>query len=120
VLRVEDKKQTTNQPTVEPQASAFPSTPTDPNVIKQSDPPAEMSTSPKMNSTIWLIGGLVLLALILVGAYFYLGQTKTAQPIPTPKAAQNQLEEMGNELNSLNVESEGNDFDPVDKDLQTL
>lgn len=118
---MEDKKQTVNQPIVEPQANAFPAAEVAPNVIKQSDPPAEINNQPKINPTFWLIGGLMLLVLILVGAYFYLGQTQIAQPTPTPKAAaQNQLEEMGNELNSLNVESEGNDFAPVDKDLQTL
>lgn len=93
-----------------------------PNVVQQADPVSQPIDHPsnKKAGLVWIIVGLIILLVILGGTYFYLTQSpEQGTPTSTPKPL-TQQESMENELNSLGVESEGNDFSDVDKDLQSL
>lgn len=109
---------------IPPQPTAFLNTKADPTVLQQpSQTPLGPDPSPKGNKAIWIVAGLIILVVVLVGAYFYLGQTSTTEPAPSVKPSQTQTnneDDMQKELNSINVEAEGSDFQEVDKDLQSL
>lgn len=119
-----DPNTTSQTPPVE--ATAFQPTMADPspNVVQQADPMPSIASDPppgKNGKLIWMVAGLIILILILGGVYFYLTQYRTTtEPSPTPKPAASQQGSMEDELNTLDVEAEGNDFQEVDKDLQSL
>lgn len=117
-------EQTSPTPTTPVQPVAFPNAPADPPSMEQPKTiSAESGQVPKKSKiNIWIAGGVVILVLILTGVYFYLSQTAKTQPTPTPQpvSEQKQQEDLESELNSLDVESEGNDFAEVDKDIQGL
>ena len=110
-------------PTPPAQPTAF--TPqADPTVLQQ--PPQQPLTSGPVskgnNKLVMIVVGLIILVVVLVGAYFYLGQTQVPEPSPSPKPAQTQTKEesIQKELDAIDVEASENDFQEVDKDLQSL
>lgn len=106
-----DLNQAPTSPTAPVEGTAFQADP----IPSLTDPPSN-----KKSGLIWVVVGLVILILLLSGAYFYLTQSGNTGTSPSPKPAANQQESMADELSALDVEAEGSDFQEVDKDLQSL
>lgn len=88
--------------------------------VVSAPPKIESSNSSSSNILVWLIVGLIVLILAAGGIYIYLNRQE-ARPVQT-EAPQTQVKEdsLESELNTIDVESEGNDFVAVDQDLQSL
>ena len=90
-----------------------------PNVVQTPPTPAKESGDNK-KTTLWFVGGLVLVILVVGGIYLFLSsqQPKSQAPEPTPKAAvEENLEE---DLDTVNVGNIEGEFTTVDSDLQKL
>lgn len=90
---------------------------TDP--IPQPTPPAE-GTGSKNMMIIWIIVGLIVLILAIGGVYLYMNRTPAPKVQTTPPQTTQAQGTLEDELNALDVDSEGSDFSEVDKDLQSL
>lgn len=100
--------QTPTAPAQNPVQTAPPSTP----------PPAGDTGS--KNIMIWVIVGLVILILAVGGGYLYMSRPTGTKLQTTPPSTTKAAGSLEDELNALDVESEGNDFSQVDRDLQSL
>lgn len=82
--------------------------------------PLPNGQSVKKSKTMWLIVGLVVVILLIVGIYLLQSRQKASQSVkvsPSPVAAKDNLEQ---DLNSLNVGDVESEFSTVDQDLQSL
>lgn len=86
-------------------------------------PPMPESSKGESKMIFWLIGGLVLIILAVVGIYWFLGrqsnQSISEGETSTPPVSQKQ-ENLEQELNSVEVNEMDADFQEVDKDLSSL
>ena len=102
--------------------NAAPATVPNPEVMQPAAGGIEQSSkSNESKMMLWLIGGLVAIILIVGGIYFYLSsQQKLEQTQPTPTQTPKVQENLENELNALDVGDLDQQFQEVDKDLQSL
>lgn len=104
-----------------------PAVPAAPNVIPpvMPTPPSETRSSSKL--IMFLIIGVVFIALLVGGVYLYLNNKQSADlknnqtglytaPVATPVAQEN----LDSDLSAINVATDDSDFASVDKDLQGL
>ena len=82
-------------------------------------PPASSDSEPN-NKLIWVVVGLVVLILAVGGGYLYMNRTPAPRIQTSPPETTQAKGTLEDELNEVNVESEGSDFTEVDKDLQSL
>lgn len=84
-------------------------------VVMQASSPAP---TPAKGKTIWLIGLLIVIILLIGATYLYQsGQQKTPPASPAASPVEVSLE---SELNSIRVEDIEREFSAVDQDLQSL
>ena len=71
----------------------------------------------------WIIVGLVIIALVVGGIYWYLGKqqpSEVTQSITQAKSTPQPEVNYDQELNSVDIATPEADFNSVDKDLQSL
>lgn len=96
----------------------------EPKVLTQQPAGAAMPPASSDNGSsskmIWVVVGMVVLILGVGGAYLYMNRAPSPRIQTNPPETTQAQGTLEDELNGLNVESEGNDFSEVDKDLQSL
>lgn len=86
-----------------------------PNVVSDQKP----QESPKL--PLYLIAGLVIVILVTLGIYWYLGSQKRQQLTPTPlPRVEDDVNSLESETRSLIIEDIEADFQNVDQDLKNL
>lgn len=69
----------------------------------------------------WLIVGLVVVILVVGAVYWYLSSQQTpSQPVQQPGSQAETIDNLDQELNSIEVGTADSDFTSVDSDLQSL
>ncbi len=82
------------------------------------NPQPNMMSNNKM--ILWLILGLVIVVLLIGGAYFYVNSQKANAPAESQTPQTQTVDSLENDLNSADAGDLENDFAPVDSDLQSL
>lgn len=94
-------------------------------------PQVPIADTPKESSKIilWFVAGLIIIALIVGGGYFYLSrqqitpvQTQNQTPVTVNSPSPSTQQSLEGDLNNINVDTSGadSDFVGVDQDLQQL
>lgn len=82
-------------------------------------PPTEPEDGNKM--VLWLILGLVVIALVVGGVYIYFSRQQPAETVGTQQSPAPAAEEnLENDLNAIDVGNIDQDFSAIDQDLQNL
>lgn len=105
-----------------------------PNPAAAVNTPQPPSTDSGGNKLIfWLVGGVILIALVVGGIYWYLSKQQAATNTPTTTQTKTQttatpkpptiselVSALDKELNAIEVQAADSDFADIDADLQNL
>lgn len=118
-----DESNTTMQP---PVANTPAQTPVSPQPSVPQVPVSEPPSGDSKKMIAWLVIGLVVVALLVGGIYFFLNQQqvqKSAQQANEQKVVESTpdtMDALERDLNALNVENAETDFTSIDQDLGQL
>ncbi len=79
-----------------------------------------MQNDTKGNGMIWVIMIVVIVVLVLAGLYFYKSKSNPVIPTAIYQQTQTSSSNLESDLSSIDISSTNNDFDALDKDLQSL